>query len=208
MLNFSLLDKAIIHFDSLLRTRTTSNNYPAQDITNAQQLSATEQADSVRMMRINHSGEICAQALYHGQALLARNSVQYKTLMQAAAEENDHLTWCKIRLQELRARPSLFNPVWYAGSFAIGVLAGAAGDRISLGFLAETEYQVTAHLDQHLRAMSYNDSKSRCILQRMRHDELQHATQAVAAGATTLPTMIKFAMQFTAKIMTATASKL
>lgn len=208
MLEYSLLDKAIMHIDGVLRGKQPNNNYPAQDILNTQPMTTAETKCSVSMMRINHSGEVCAQALYQGQALMARGAEQYQSLLEAAAEENDHLNWCKQRLQELNAKPSLFNPLWYVGSFTIGVIAGAAGDKISLGFLAETEYQVTAHLDKHLREMSYKDQRSRRILQKMRFDELEHATNAIAAGGAELPVFIKFAMSYTAKIMTITAGKL
>mgnify|MGYP000234581100 FL=1 len=139
-------------------------------------LTEKERQQSIKMMRINHSGEICAQALYQGQALMARNIAQYNNLLQAAAEEATHLKWCKQRLQELNGRTSVLNPLWYAGSYAIGIAAGIAGDKISLGFLAETEYQVTAHIESHLRHLSPNDYKSRAVLRQMRDDdwELRH----------------------------------
>lgn len=169
-------------------------------------LTEHERQQSIKMMRINHSGEVCAQALYQGQALMARSSSQYKNLMQAANEETAHLAWCKHRLQELNGRTSFLNPIWYAGSYAIGIVAGIAGDKISLGFLAETEYQVTTHLEKHLRQLAPNDHKSREILNKMRDEELQHATNAVQAGAAKLPLPIKFLMRCAAKALTTTAA--
>jgi ubiquinone biosynthesis monooxygenase Coq7 len=171
-------------------------------------LTETERLQSIKMMRINHSGEVCAQALYQGQALMARSSTQYNNLLQAAAEETAHLNWCKQRLQELNGNTSLLNPIWYAGSYAIGVVAGIAGDKISLGFLAETEYQVTAHLEKHLRKLAPNDHKSRVILRQMRDEELQHATKAVQDGAAKLPLPIKLLMRCAAKVLTTTAARI
>jgi len=171
-------------------------------------LTEAERQQSIKMMRINHSGEVCAQALYQGQALMARSSTQYNNLLQSATEETAHLTWCKQRLQELNGRTSLLNPIWYAGSYVIGVVAGIAGDKISLGFLAETEYQVTAHLEAHLRKLAPNDHKSRAILKRMRDDELQHATKAVQAGGAKLPLPIKLLMRCAAKVLTTAAARI
>lgn len=159
-------------------------------------------------MRINHSGEICAQALYQGQALMARSSTQYNNLLQAAAEETAHLSWCRQRLLELNGRTSLLNPIWYAGSYVIGMAAGIAGDKVSLGFIAETEYQVTAHLEGHLQKLSLNDHKSRAILKRMRDEELQHATNAVLDGGTELPFPIKLLMRCAAKVLTTAAARI
>lgn len=194
--------------DCVLRSKSTSADYPAQGLQDPPQFTVNEKQDSIRMMRINHSGEVCAQALYQGQALMARNLQQFSVLMHAATEENAHLSWCTQRLHELNGRPSWLNPLWFAGSFAIGAAAGVAGDRISLGFLAETEYQVTAHLAKHLSAISVHDIKSRQILQQMREDELQHATNAVAAGGVELPEPIKKLMRFTAKILTVAAGRI
>lgn len=208
MLKLSLFDRAIVHFDAMLRGKCANNNYPAKDIANSTSLTEAERKQAIAMLRVNHSGEVCAQALYQGQALMSRSSPQYHSLLEAAAEENDHLNWCKQRLQELHGSSSFLNPLWYAGSFTIGMIAGAAGDKISLGFLAETEYQVTEHLEKHLRHISPNDLRSRSILEQMRTDELQHATKAVAAGAVELPGYIKFAMRCTAKVMTVTAGKI
>lgn len=206
-MKYSLIDKAILGIDAIVRGSQSKGNYPANDVQDSTAFTTEQKQKSVCMMRINHSGEVCAQALYHGQALMARSPQQYQSLMHAAAEENDHLSWCNQRLQELHARPSLLSPIWYAGSFAIGVLAGSAGDQISLGFLAETEYQVTAHLEKHLQVLSTHDQRSRSILQQMRRDELEHATKAIADGGVKLPRFIRFAMRCSAKVMTTTAGR-
>lgn len=213
MLNLSFADRAILGLDKLLKhnfkatpTQVRRPN-PAATIIFSEQLNQQEQQQSVAMMRINHSGEICAQALYQGQALTAKTSKQRNALLQAAAEESDHLAWCQQRLNELNGRTSVLNPVWYAGSLGIGALAGLAGDTISLGFVAETEHQVSKHLAEHLLKMSLKDQKSRAILEQMRSDELEHATQAERAGARRLPLPIKILMKFTAKILTITAAR-
>ncbi len=205
MLNFTFLDKVIMQLDNVIRPRLPARENPA---THVEQQHLTTQQQSIAMMRVNHSGEVCAQALYYGQAFMAKSPAQYTALMQAASEENDHLCWCDQRLGELQGKPSLLNPVWYASSFGIGMLAAATDDKLSLGFLAETEYQVTAHLERHLRAISPQDHKSRAILQQMRDDELQHATQATQAGARELPMGIKFLMRCAAKVLTFTAAKI
>lgn len=194
--------------DDLLSPGSTCTSSPADHIKDSTTLSEREQKQSISMLRINHAGEVCAQALYQGQALMASSSRQYHTLMQAAAEEHDHLRWCRTRLFELRGRPSILNPVWYVGSLGIGIVAGMAGDKLSMGFLAETEYQVSEHLTKHLNKMSVNDCKSRAILEQMREDELRHATTAVDHGASTLPAPISMLMRFTAKILTITAARI
>jgi len=171
-------------------------------------LTSKERQESISMMRINHSGEICAQALYRGQALLAKTPQQHQLLMQAASEEEQHLQWCKERLDDLNGEVSKLNPIWYAGSYAIGALAGLAGDKVSMGFLAETEHQVTRHIEKHLARMSPKDSKSRAVLEQMRLDEMKHATTAENNGAIDLPTPIKMLMKATSKIMTFAASKI
>ena len=207
MLNFSVLDKALIHFDSILRTTTTvAVDSPASSVHETQPLTNEELSKSASMMRINHSGEICAQALYQGQALMAKSTTLFLSLIEAATEETNHLRWCKQRLNELNAKPSILNPVWYMGSFCIGILAGAAGDKISMGFIAETEYQVSAHLTKHLHDISVKDQKSRAVLEQMRKDELKHAVNAQQAGGTKLPPAIKLFMRYTAKILTYTAA--
>jgi ubiquinone biosynthesis monooxygenase Coq7 len=157
------------------------------------------------LMRINHAGEVAAQALYHGQALTARNPAIRETLRQAADEEGDHLAWCDERLRELGSRPSLLNPVWYVGSFAIGALAGACGDRVSLGFLVETERQVEGHLEDHLARLPAADTRSRRVLEEMKRDEVRHGDTAQAAGAAELPAPVKLLMKLTSRVMTRTA---
>jgi ubiquinone biosynthesis monooxygenase Coq7 len=155
-------------------------------------------------MRINHTGEVCAQALYQGQALTAKLPDVRAQLERAAQEENDHLDWCAHRLEQLGSHKSLLNPLWYAGSFAIGALAGAAGDKWSLGFVVETERQVENHLDEHLSQLPAHDEKSRAILQQMKEDEVNHANLALAAGGAPLPAPVKAGMQLTSKLMTKT----
>lgn len=157
------------------------------------------------LMRVNHSGEICAQALYQGQALTARADDVREKLQRSAQEENDHLAWTAQRVNELDTHTSYLNPVWYAGSFALGAVAGLAGDRWSLGFLAETERQVVDHLNGHLTRLPLEDNRSRAIIEQMREDEGHHATVAIEAGAYDLPSPIKSIMRATARIMTSTA---
>jgi len=169
------------------------------------ELSADERRRAAALMRVNHAGEIAAQALYHGQALAARSEATRRMLLDAAREETDHLAWCERRLQELEARPSLLNPLWYAGSFFIGALAALAGDRTSLGFVVETERQVEGHLDEHLGRLPAADLRSRAIVQQMRADEAAHGANARAAGGTELPSPVRALMRQTARIMTGTA---
>jgi ubiquinone biosynthesis monooxygenase Coq7 len=157
------------------------------------------------LMRVNHAGEIAAQGLYHGQALTARSPETRAALLKAAAEEGDHLAWCRDRLDELGSRPSLLGPLWYAGSVAIGALAGLAGDRMSLGFMAETERQVEAHLQGHLERLPAADLASRRIVDAMKEDEARHADNAVHAGGVELPWPARAAMRLAARVMTRTA---
>ncbi|HXC60974.1 MAG TPA: 2-polyprenyl-3-methyl-6-methoxy-1,4-benzoquinone monooxygenase [Steroidobacteraceae bacterium] len=168
-------------------------------------LEEAERRHTAGLMRVNHAGEIAAQGLYHGQALTARNPETRALLERAAREESDHLAWCEQRLKELRDRPSLLDPLWYAGSFAIGALAGLAGDRRSLGFVAETERQVERHLDGHLEQLAPSDTRSRAIIEQMRADERSHGELAQAAGGVALPTPVQHLMRTTARIMTTTA---
>ena len=156
-------------------------------------------------MRVNHTGELAAQALYHGQAFFARTEGTRTLLMEAARAESDHLAWCEMRLKELAARPSLLNPLWYAGSFAIGAAAALAGDRASLGFVAETERQVEGHLNTHLTRLPAGDARSRAILQTMRAEEIAHGATATRAGAVPLPHVVRAVMRRTAAVMTGTA---
>ena len=157
------------------------------------------------LMRINHVGEVCAQALYSGQALTSHNAQIVNALQHAAAEETDHLAWCEARIKELGGRKSLLNPLWYAGSFALGAIAGKLGDKWNLGFLAETESQVSTHLQNHLDQLDETDIKTRTIVNQMRQDEAAHALEANQLGASELPAPIKAGMKFASKIMTTTA---
>lgn len=168
-------------------------------------LTAAEQRESGALMRVNHSGELAAQALYHGQALVARSEATRAMLLEAARSESDHLAWCETRLTELHARPSLLNPLWYAGSFAIGALTALAGDRTSLGFVIETERQVEGHLDEHLERLPVGDTRSRAILENMRAEEIAHGATAAAAGGAPLPAPVRALMRYTARVMTGTA---
>lgn len=157
------------------------------------------------LMRVNHAGEIAAQGLYHGQALVARDPAVRELLEHSGREETDHLAWCEQRLRELHDRPSRLDPLWYAGSFAIGVAAGLASDKVSLGFVAETERQVEAHLDSHLEQLPADDLRSRAIVAQMRSDEQSHGAAAQHAGGVDLPPPVRSLMRLTAKVMTTTA---
>jgi ubiquinone biosynthesis monooxygenase Coq7 len=168
-------------------------------------LDEAERRHAAGLMRINHVGEVCAQALYVGQAAVARDPQTRAQLHAAAQEETDHLAWCADRLRELDSRPSLLNPLWYAGSYAIGVLAGLRGDGWNLGFVVETERQVEAHLDEHLRTLPEADARSRAILTVMKDDEIRHADHAEAAGAKILPPPIPGVMAAASKVMKAVA---
>lgn len=168
-------------------------------------LSETEQKHAAGLMRVNHVGEVCAQALYRGQALFCRDAATRNMLYDAAGEEVDHLAWCADRLKELHSRPSYLNPLWYAGSFTLGVVAGRAGIGRNLGFMAETETQVEHHLESHLSMLPDNDVRSRKIVEQMRDDEISHRQTAEKHGALPLPAPIKAGMKFMAKIMTTTA---
>jgi 3-demethoxyubiquinol 3-hydroxylase len=168
-------------------------------------LSASERQLAGALMRVNHVGEVCAQALYTAQALATKNALLRAHFEEAAREETDHLAWTRDRLEELGARPSLLNPLWYAGAFGLGLLAGRLGDRVSLGFVAETERQVEAHLASHLERLPSQDHASRAIVAQMKSDEARHAAQAVDAGGVPLPAPVKAAMTAAAKVMTTTA---
>ena len=205
------MDAFIIEFDRALRSiagsssksRPTPTSLVSDDL-----LTEPEKKHAAGLMRVNHVGEVCAQALYQSQKLYARNPELRKKLDQAAIEEEDHLAWCAQRLRELDARPSLLNPIWYAGSFVLGSLAGLAGDRVSLGFVAETEKQVEHHLDGHLQELPEQDHKSRAIVAQMRADEIEHGQMALQEGGIQLPSPIQFAMKWMAKVMTTTAYRI
>lgn len=171
-------------------------------------LSEPERRHVAGLMRVNHAGEIAAQALYHGQALLARSPETRAFLLQAALEEGDHLAWCEQRLKELGDRASLLDPLWYAGSFAIGAAAAAINDGLSLGFVTETERQVESHLAGHLQELPASDARSRRILEQMQRDELGHAEGATRRGARELPIPVRTLMKLTAKVMTKTAYRI
>ncbi|MBW9265302.1 MAG: 2-polyprenyl-3-methyl-6-methoxy-1,4-benzoquinone monooxygenase [Candidatus Thiodiazotropha sp. (ex. Lucinisca nassula)] len=203
---FNSADHFMIGIDSALRTlfgrpQVTERSNPAETINEAE-MSEQERDLAARLMRINHTGEVCAQALYQGQALTAKLPQIRATMERAAQEENDHLAWCETRLNELDNRKSLLNPFWYAGSFMIGAAAGLAGDKWSLGFVAETEHQVEAHLNDHMQRIPAQDQKSLAILEQMKEDEIHHATVALEAGGANLPAPIKAAMKVTSKLMT------
>jgi len=206
---YSLFDKCLLHFDQMLQAvagnRTISSQpNPAQDCTEAA-LTPAERKYAAGLMRVNHTGEVCAQALYQGQALTARNSAIRVKLEQAAQEEGDHLAWCTQRLHELNSHTSFLNPLWYVGSLALGVTAGLISDQVNLGFLAETERQVEQHLTEHLQKLPAADQKSKKILEKMRADEAQHAAVAIQAGAAELPAPVKMLMRGMSKVMTKTA---
>jgi len=160
------------------------------------------------LMRVNHVGEVCAQALYSAQALATRNPALRQQFEKAAREETDHLAWTRQRLRELDARPSLLNPLWYAGAFTFGLLAGRAGDAVSLGFVVETERQVEQHLESHLDRLPASDTASRAVVERMKADEAAHAMRAEQAGAATLPAPVRWAMRAAARVMTTTAHRI
>ncbi len=190
--------------DTLCVKPVSKRSYPAESADSVE-LSDQDRLESSRYMRVNHVGEICAQALYESQALTAKDKTISDQMQQAAQEEIDHLAWCEQRMDELGGRKSLLNPLWYAGSFAIGTLAGIAGDKWNLGFVAETERQVVNHLEEHLGKLPENDIRSREVVEQIKQDEKQHAEQAMAAGAAELPPPAKLLMKFASKVMTKTA---
>ncbi len=205
----SALDRLIGQLDQALHTvfgptPPAGRANPAADRQDAA-LTAPERELAGRLMRINHVGEICAQALYQGQAATARLPEVRGKMEQAAREENDHLAWTEERIRDLGTHTSYLNPLWYLGSFAIGAAAGAIGDKWSLGFVAETEKQVVEHLGEHLQRLPVADEKSRVILEQMRQDEGRHATVAIESGGAALPEPIRQLMRYTSKIMTRTA---
>jgi ubiquinone biosynthesis monooxygenase Coq7 len=208
----SVIDKLLIEIEHGLRTCFVKpppgpRSYPASE--KAHDQSEDQQNQHITgLMRVNNSGEVAAQGLYRGQAVTARHHLVHQNLLVAAEDENEHLNWCQTRLQELGGRRSLLDPFWYAGSFAIGFTAGTIGDRWSLGFVEETEKQVTVHLQDHLNRLPEDDERSQSILRQMQQDEIQHAVNARDAGAAELPPPIKAAMKMTSKIMTTLAYRL
>jgi ubiquinone biosynthesis monooxygenase Coq7 len=199
------IDRLIVGFDRALRTLcgpgVSLRPIPGENLPN-QELSVAEKRHAAALMRVNHSGEVCAQALYQGQVLTVRDDAVRKTLESAAAEETEHLAWTAQRIGELGGRVSVLNPLFYAGSFAIGALSGLLGDRWSMGFLTETERQVEGHLDGHLEQLPAQDEKSRAIVAQMKEDEARHANTALALGAAELPEPVKQAMRMSSRLMT------
>ena len=202
------IDKLINTFDTGLRT-VFASSVAARARPDASldepALSEASKKQAAALMRVNHVGEVCAQALYSGQALTSKNPQLVAALQHAAREETDHLAWCEARIDELGGRKSLLNPVWYAGSFALGAVAGALNDQWNLGFLAETENQVTAHLQSHLEMLDQDDIKTRAIVTQMQLDEAAHADEAIELGAASLPEPIKQGMKMVSTVMTKTA---
>lgn len=203
-----MIDALIMEFDRALRTIAgtprASRPSPAERVPEAR-LSEAERAHAAALMRVNHVGEVCAQALYQGQALTARDDAARRSLARAAREEEDHLAWSAQRIRELGGRSSLLNPLWYAGSLILGVAAGALGDRWNLAFLAETEHQVEEHLSGHLQVLPVADRRTRSVVEAMRADEARHRDTAIALGAAEFPQPVKRAMRCAAKFMTAVA---
>jgi ubiquinone biosynthesis monooxygenase Coq7 len=206
---YSPLDRLVMNFDQALRTLAgkplvTGRRNPAHDCEDAT-LGEAQKTESMRLMRVNHAGEVAAQALYQGQALTARLENVRSRMERAAEEENDHLDWCEQRVTELGGHVSYLNPLWYLGSFAIGAAAGVVGDKWSLGFVAETEKQVIRHLDGHLQRIAEQDRKSRAIIEQMKIDEAHHGAEAKRAGGADLPQPVQRAMAFVSALMTGTA---
>jgi len=205
---YTLFDQVIMQiencFHAIGKHNAADRAYPADHLPEAE-LSKAERQQSAGFMRVNHSGEVCAQALYNAQALLARNKKITETLARCGQEESDHLFWCQQRLQELNSHASYLNLFWYWNSFTFGILAGLAGDRWSLGFVEETEIQVAKHLQGHLERIAENDKKSLAVIQQMQIDETQHAKTAEECGAKELPRPVKKLMALHAKVMTTLA---
>ncbi|MGD9872514.1 MAG: 2-polyprenyl-3-methyl-6-methoxy-1,4-benzoquinone monooxygenase [Thauera sp.] len=203
-----MIDQAIIEFDKALRTvfaqARSVRPVPGEGVPEAE-LSDAERAHAAALMRVNHVGEVCAQALYQGQAIMSHNAAIRDTMQQASREETEHLAWTERRIAELGGRKSLLNPVWYGGALAIGMLAGRLGDRWNLGFLAETERQVEQHLKGHLDTLPAADQRSRAIVEQMKVDEAEHAETAVRLGAHELPAPAKAVMKLAAGVMTSLA---
>lgn len=207
--NYSKIDQFLCAIDNGLKTlhqvaQGTGRKNPASTVQHSN-LNSDEAKQAAAYMRVNHTGEVCAQALYQGQALFAKDNTLKTALYEAAREENDHLLWCEARLSALNDRTSYLNPVWYCGSFLIGSLTSLCGDKVSLGFLMETEHQVTAHLEHHLECLPAGDTQSRAVVMQMKWDEQQHATTAKEHGAAELPWPVRTGMQLVSKVMTSVA---
>lgn len=205
------IDRLIVEFDRALRAVAgvvhAERRSPAEGLKESA-ITEEERTHAAALMRVNHVGEICAQALYQGQALTARDPGARAKLEQAAREEEDHLVWSAERIRELGGRPSLLNPAWYAGAFAMGALAGALGDRWNLAFLAETERQVEEHLSGHLEALPAEDRRTRAVVEAMRADEARHRESALELGAAELPEPVKLAMRLASRVMTTVAYRI
>jgi len=205
---YGVVDRLIAPLDQSLRTvfgkNVSARPYPAEGSPETVGRPAARR-HAAALMRVNHAGEVAAQALYQGQALVATRSATQASLMQAAREETDHLAWCAQRIDELDGRTSRLDPLWYAGSFLIGALAGLAGDRTSLGFVAETERQVVEHLESHLHRLPSDDARTRAIITQMSADEERHGDTALRAGGVPLPGVVRAMMKYSARIMTRTA---
>lgn len=203
-----MIDQLIVEFDKSLRTlfapAPSVRALPGAALPEAE-MSDTERSHAASLMRINHCGEICAQALYQGQALTSRSPETKQALQNAAFEETEHLNWTERRISELGGRKSLLNPLWYAGALTLGVIAGKLGGDWNLGFLAETEHQVEEHLENHLQQLPVQDRRSWTILDQMKQDEIRHAETAATLGARELPPLIKLAMKLSSRVMTQTA---
>ena len=207
--HYSPVDRLLLQADAAMRTLLPFSVQPYRPspaiVQSETKMSDVDTRHVAGLMRINHTGEVCAQALYQAQALSARTPALRRQMTDAAREETDHLAWTQQRLDELGARPSWLNPLWYAGAFGIGLLAGRAGDHVSLGFVVETERQVEQHLAGHLERLPPADARSRAIVAAMHHDERRHADAAAAAGAVKLPLPVRLLMRGAAKVMTGTA---
>lgn len=205
-----MLDSLINGFDRSLRTLTGQQqaHRPTPAAAEEAALSAPQRDHAAGLMRVNHAGEVCAQALYEGQALVARSAAVRDQLQAAAAEEQDHLVWCEQRLAELDSRPSRLDPLFYGASFAMGAATALLGDRVSLGFVEATEDQVCKHLDEHLERLPPEDRRSREILEQMRADEARHGAEALAAGGQAFPAPVKAAMRLIARVMTETTYRI
>ncbi len=210
--HYDMIDSVISNIDrtliNIFGKHHESRANPAKDVDNSTPLLPEEAKLAGGFMRVNHAGEMAAQALYHGQSLTARDQSLRAQLEQASIEESDHLAWCRQRLEELGTHTSYLDPAWYMGSLAIGITAGIFGDRWNLGFLAETEHQVVRHLEDHLQRLPAGDNKSRKIVSQMREDELGHAMLAEDLGAAELPSFVHTAMRISAKVMTTAAQRI
>ena len=205
------IDRMLMLADTALRAMTgsppTMRPLPASTVGTGA-LTSAEKDLSGALMRVNHVGEVCAQALYSAQALATRNPALRRQFEQAARDETDHLAWTRERLKQLDARPSVLNPFWYAGAFGLGLIAGRAGDAVSLGFVVETERQVEQHLESHLDRLPAGDASSRAVVEQMKRDEAGHAASAEQAGAAVLPAPVRWAMRLAARVMTTTAHRI